>query len=121
MFYDEFVALCAGKGVSRTKACTDCGVSRTAWHKWENGATPNGATLNKFAEYFGVSVSRLLGEHIEEAPTPEGERHVSDAELKAAFFDGYSDELTQEEIDELWADAKDYARFKAEQRMRHKE
>ena len=57
----------------------------------------------------------------EKAPTPEGERHVSDAELKAAFFDGYSDELTQEEIDELWADAKDYARFKAEQRMRHKE
>lgn len=50
----------------------DCGVSRTAWHKWEDGATPNGATLSKFAEYFGVSVSFLLGEKKEKAPTASG-------------------------------------------------
>lgn len=61
MFYDEFLRRCDAKGVSRTKACVDCGVSRTAWRKWEEGATPNGATLNKFADYFGVSVDNLLG------------------------------------------------------------
>ena len=62
MFYDKFMKLCDQKGVSRTKACVDCGISRTAWHKWENGATPNGATINKFALYFDVSVGSLLEE-----------------------------------------------------------
>lgn len=60
MFYDRFIKLCDQKGVSRTKACVDCGVSRTAWHKWENGAIPNGATINKFAAYFDVTVGALL-------------------------------------------------------------
>ena len=60
MFYDEFVRLCNEKKISRTKACVDCGISRTAWHKWENGATPNGVTISKFADYFGVSTSQLL-------------------------------------------------------------
>ena len=60
MFYDRFVELCNQKGVSRTKACVDCEISRTAWHKWENGVTPNGATINKFALYFDVPVGVLL-------------------------------------------------------------
>ena len=68
MFYDRFIDLCNGKNVSRTKACIDCGVSRTAWRKWEEGATPNGSTINKFAAYFGVSVSYLLGEDAKKAP-----------------------------------------------------
>lgn len=62
MFYEQFRCCCNEKNVSRTKACTDCGISRTAWHKWEAGAVPNGSTLNKLADYFGVSVSFLLGE-----------------------------------------------------------
>lgn len=63
MFYDQFLLFCDAKRVSRTKACVDCGISRTAWHKWEDGAVPNGATLNKLAGYFGVSVNELLGAH----------------------------------------------------------
>lgn len=61
MFYDNFLKLCEKKGVSRTKACVDCDVSRTAWRKWEGGAVPNGATLNAFADYFGVTTGYLLG------------------------------------------------------------
>lgn len=60
MFYSNFRNLCELKGVSRTKACTDCGISRTAWNKWKDGATPNGITLQRFSEYFGVPVQRLL-------------------------------------------------------------
>lgn len=62
VFYDNYLSLCLEKNVSRTRACTDCGVSRTAWRKWEAGGIPNGATLNLLAEYFNVSVSDLLGE-----------------------------------------------------------
>lgn len=79
MFYDRFVKLCDQKGVSRTKACVDCGISRTAWHKWEDGAIPNGATINKFAAYFNVTVGNLLGkEEKENSPSEfnftEGEK-----------------------------------------------
>lgn len=109
------------KGVSQQAVADYLKITRQAYSNYENGnRSPDNEILLKLAEYFGTSVDVIL-RGPEKAPTPEGERHVSDAELKAAFFDGYSDELTQEEIDELWADAKDYARFKAEQRMRHKE
>lgn len=111
MFYDEFVALCNSKGVSRTKACIDCDVSRTAWHKWENGATPNGATLSKFAEYFGVSVSFLLGEQKEKAPAENGERSMSDSELKFALF-GDCDDVTDDDL----ADVRRYAAFVLERK-----
>ena len=75
MFYEQFIQCCQQKDVSRTKACVDCGVSRTAWHKWENGAIPNGSTLNKFAEYFNVSVSYLLGAESEN-PTVQTDSEV---------------------------------------------
>ena len=83
MFYDNFVELCEKKGVSRTKACVDCNVSRTAWRKWEGGGTPNGTTLNAFAEYFGVTTDYLLtGEEKEKSPSKigEGRHHIPDEE-----------------------------------------
>lgn len=79
MFYDRFIELCNLKKVSRTKACMDCGISRTAWHKWESGATPNGATINKFATYFGVTVGYLMGEKTKKEPvlTAKDERDIA--------------------------------------------
>ena len=62
MFYDLFCQLCKEKGVSPTKATVDIGLSRTIGTKWKNtGATPQGETLSKIAQYFGVSVDYLLG------------------------------------------------------------
>ncbi len=78
MFYDEFVKLCNEKSVSRTKACIDCGVSRTAWLKWEDGATPNGTTITKFASYFGVPVGQLLGDEQKETPLVNGDQELTD-------------------------------------------
>lgn len=63
MFYSNFCNLCVSRGVTRTKACIDCGVSRTAWNKWKDGAIPNGTTLNRFADYFGVPVDSLINEN----------------------------------------------------------
>lgn len=92
MFYDVFVELCKAKGVTRTKACIDCGVSRTAWHKWENGAIPNGATLAKFAEYFGISVSLLLGAQKDKEPSTESEVFTETQEEAINFIRGLNDE-----------------------------
>lgn len=68
VFYDRFVELCDINNVSRTKACTDCGISRTAWKKWQDGGIPNGATISKLAEYFNISVADFLDKKTEHLP-----------------------------------------------------
>lgn len=93
MFYDKFVSLCKEKGVAPTRAALDIGLSKSAPIKWRTtGATPNGETLNKIAEYFSVSVSVLFGEETKKAPTPKGEREMDDLTM---------DDLTNEILNEL--------------------
>ncbi len=81
VFYDLFCELCKAKGVSVTKATVEIGLSRTIGTKWKRtGATPNGETLNKIADYFGVTTDFLLtGEQKEKAPalTEKDERDVA--------------------------------------------
>ena len=69
VFYDLFCQLCEKKGVSVTRATVEMGLSRTIGSKWKRtGATPNGETLNRIAEYFGVTTDYLLtGEQAERA------------------------------------------------------
>ncbi len=80
LFYDIFAQQCLQKGVSRNKACIDCGISRTSVAKWKKGATPNGATLSKLAAYFGVTADALLGGGSSAKPA------ITDADLKQALF-----------------------------------
>jgi len=80
-FYDKFISLCNLKGITRTKACTDCGLSRTAWRKWMDGGLPNGMAIGKFAEYFGVSVDELLGIATKNKPLTINGKILSDAEI----------------------------------------
>ena len=77
MFFDRFEDLCKQKGVSKQRACIDCGLSRTAWNKWKAGAIPNGDAVQSLADYFGVTTDYLLtGEETKKAPTQEGEREI---------------------------------------------
>lgn len=76
MFYDRFKALCENKKASPTRAAIDMGFSNSITTKWKKtGATPDGVTLAKIAEYFGITVDELLGK--EKQPT-DGE--LSDEE-----------------------------------------
>lgn len=52
------------------------------WKSRKNN--PSDVTKRKIADYFGVPVSELD----EETPTPEGERKVSDDDIKFALFGG---------------------------------
>lgn len=72
MFYNIYADLCAKKGVSLSKAAESIGVNRAAVSKWKDGATPNGETIQKFADFFGVSTDYLLEK--EKAPTDNDER-----------------------------------------------
>ena len=68
MFYDRFKALCENKKTSPTRAAIDMGFSNSITTKWKKtGATPDGVTLAKIAEYFGITVDELLGK--EKQPT----------------------------------------------------
>lgn len=87
MFFDRFESLCTQKGVSKQKACIDCGLSRTAWNKWKAGAIPNGDAIQSLADYFGVTTDYLLtGEETKKAPTQEGEREITMDDFTYAFY-----------------------------------
>lgn len=88
MFWNNFEALCAKKGVSYNAAAADVGVrSSGTVTGWKNGAKPRGPVLKKLADYFGVTVEELTGESEQkEKPSTAGEIDLSglspeDAEL----------------------------------------
>lgn len=94
MFYDKFKQLCDQKGVSAKRAVTEMGMSNSLATKWKNTeATPNSTTLKKVADYFGVSVSYLLG--TEEKPAATEGNGLSAKEIVI-------NKLQQMERDDLW-------------------
>lgn len=69
MFYDRYTALCKARGISRSRAAQEMGLSNSTVTKWKStGATPSGETLSKVATYFGVPVGDLLGEILQKKP-----------------------------------------------------
>lgn len=61
MFYDKFQQLCSLKKTSCNRAAIEIGLSNSITTKWKNtGATPDGATLEKIANFFGVPIDALL-------------------------------------------------------------
>ena len=109
MFFDRFEDLCKQKGVSKQRACIDCGLSRTAWNKWKAGAIPNGDAVQSLADYFGVTTDYLLtGEETKKAPTQEGERKVSDDDIKFALWG------TREIDDDVLDRVRQFAKFAKE-------
>ena len=62
-FYQVFENLCNERGVSPTKAARDVGVAQPVVSQWKKrGSTPKAETVQKLANYFGVSVEDLLTE-----------------------------------------------------------
>lgn len=63
VFYDRFVELCKIKKMSPAAVAKDIGLSNSSTTTWKNGSIPKGDTLQKLADYFGVSVDYLLGRY----------------------------------------------------------
>lgn len=109
MFYDVYTKLCNQKGVSRSRAAADMGLSNSTVTKWKKtGATPSGETLAKIAAYFNVSVDDLIRQ--EKDPAPAGK--VSDEDIKFALFDGAP--VTDAQFEEV----KRFARYIAENNIK---
>lgn len=85
MFYDVYTDLCNQKGVSRSRAASDMGLSNSTVTKWKKtGATPSGETLTKIAAYFGVSVDDL----VKQEKKLVAKNSITDDDIKFALFDG---------------------------------
>ena len=67
MFWERFYQLCLAKGTKPLPVVKELSIATGSTTKWKNGAVPNGATLRKIADYFGVTVDYLLGN---EPPAP---------------------------------------------------
>ena len=116
MFFDIFFDLCKKNGISCKKAAEDVGLSNSIRTKWKNtGATPGGDTLNRIAAYFGVSTDYLLGKKTEKASTENGERQMSDEELKFALWGDCTD-VSDDDLD----DVRRYAAFVRERKKDRK-
>ena len=79
MFFDRFKQLCDENGISIYKAATEIGLNRAAANKWKGGSIPNGQTVTKLADFFGVTNDYLLGKEIEKTPvlTKRDERDIA--------------------------------------------
>lgn len=79
--------------------------------------------LEKISQVLGTTPQYLLSGGTSEEDTGSKESRsdaVSEDDIKAAFFEGAED-LTKEEMDALWADARDYMRYKLEQRRKQQQ
>ena len=101
--YESILSLCKDRGIKGGKMCVDLGLSKSLMTDLKSGRKKGitSETAQKIADYFSVSVDRVLnGPETEKAPAPEGERTVSDDDIKFALFGGDGD-ITDEMYDEV--------------------
>ncbi len=100
-FYNTYVALCAKNNKSLSSVAEAIGLSRTSPNGWKKGKHPNDLTLQKLANYFGVSVAYLKGE--EETVAADG---ITISPEQKNLFNLITD-LTEDEVKQ----ASDYLDF----------
>ena len=106
--YNRIMSLCEEKGVSGYRMCKDIGIQPSILTDLKMGRQSGLSAKNadKMAAYFGVSVGFLLGTATKKAPTPAGEREISDEAIKFALFGGEG-EIT----DAMYEEVKQFARM----------
>ena len=93
MFWDVFYKLCRDNGIFPNNVAKEIGVSSGSITLWKKGTVPQGATLQKIASYFNVSVDYLLGN----APPPEEEKSPAELHQELAELWEQLDEAGREE------------------------
>lgn len=101
MFKQNFINLCNKKGVAPTAACRAVGLSNATFTCWTDESVPRRATLQRIADYFGVSVDYLLGRSVEKenAPKPSKTALSPDKQKIVDMCDSLSAEDLQKVIE----------------------
>ena len=88
--YERFEQLLQKRGVTPYKVSKETGVTQTFLSNWKSGRnTPSAKTLQKLADYFGVTVGYLMG-------TEEEEPNATDKENNPIVLDDDALELLEE-------------------------
>ncbi len=62
MFWENFVKLCEARGVKPNPVAKELGLSSGSVTYWKQGKIPQSTTLQKLADYFGVTTDTLLND-----------------------------------------------------------
>ena len=88
--YERFEQLLQKRGVTPYKVSKETGVTQTSLSNWKSGRnTPSAKTLQKLADYFGVTVGYLMG-------TEKEEPNATDKENNPIVLDDDALELLEE-------------------------
>jgi transcriptional regulator with XRE-family HTH domain len=90
-FYENYVKLCNSVGKSPSAVAVELKLGKPSVTRWKNGAEPRDATLQKIADYFGVTVEYLKGEETKKDPATNGEASPEKREL-LDLIDSLSDD-----------------------------
>lgn len=91
MFYFRYVDLCNRINKSPSAVAEELGFKRSSVTRWANNSVPRQATLQKIADYFGVTVEYLKGEETKKDPGQKTEVEI-DGELLEIWNTGDEDE-----------------------------
>lgn len=111
--YEIFEQLLQRNGISAYRVAKEAGVTQTALSNWKNGRnTPSAPTLQKIADYFGISIDYLMTgkeDSVEKEPQlkPKDERDIKNIldnteqllKQDGLMFDGQP--ASQEAIDSI--------------------
>ena len=101
--YESILSLCKEHRIKGGRMCVDLGLSKSLMTDLKSGRKKGitAETAQKIADYFSVSVDRVLnGPETNKTPTQVGERQVSDEDIKFALFGG-DGEITDAMYDEV--------------------
>ena len=106
MFKNNFVKLCNFVGEPPTVVCEKIGITRSAFSNWKDDSVPRRATLQKFADYFGITIDELLSDDpvqfLQKEKPADGE--IDEAKMREmyAIYSALSPER-QRQVDEYLA------------------
>ena len=104
-------SLCQERKIPVSKLEKDLGYANGYFNAKKQVRLPDDRAV-QIARYLSVSPELIL---TGKENAPAASRSSLD-DAKAAFFEGYAEELSEAEKDALWEDAKMYAKFKAQQK-----
>lgn len=91
--FDRVKKLADKQKISIVQLEEKLGFGRNSLYSWKK-KTPNGASLSKVADYFGVSTDYLLGRDVNNMVNPDNEKIT----LIASHVD---DDVTEEEMQDI--------------------
>lgn len=103
MFWKNLCALCNAHNTTPNAVCKTLGLSSATSTHWKNGAVPRDTTLQKIADYFGITPEELLRDPAEQTAPEETTPVPTDHPMLDARFYELLDQLTLKELRELKA------------------